>query len=195
MAYEFSGGSSFDHSDEEVGRQEIILEDGKRAYVDWDRAYEVLGTLVEAFYKKDYPYDQEWCVLPEDPKHLPDNLSLGGKEHAMFLWNVCFHMRGWNQSVVAFKHHAELYRDQPEIYDTAIAMDTDPGEIEKLLREHRLSADAKIISKAWVDNSARIQEKWQGDPRSIFEGVTTYKEAIKRVHDDNKGGGFWGFQK
>jgi len=37
-------------------------------------------------------------------------------------------------------------------------------------------------------------ERWDGDPRKIFAGVSDYDEAIGRIQNDNRGGGFKGFQ-
>jgi hypothetical protein len=185
----------FKHTDEVVGCDDITLANGKRVYIDWQKADLVFGTLFNAYQANEYPYNQDWCIIPEDPRNMPESMPLGGKEHAMFLWNSCFHMRGWNESVTAMKKHANLYDIHPELYDAEQTANMDPLTVEAILLEHGPKVGAKVIAKAWVENSKRMFERYQGDPRMIFDGEVGYAEAFDRIHNDGKGGGFWGFQE
>jgi hypothetical protein len=40
-----------------------------------------------------------------------------------------------------------------------------------------------------------MKTRYGGDPRNIFDGVTTYEDSLERIKNDKKGGGFIGFQE
>ncbi len=65
-----------------------------RIVVDDEQVHEVLSTLTHAYRENLFPYNLDSVRLPHDPRHMPNNLERGGKDHAMFLWNVCYYMRG-----------------------------------------------------------------------------------------------------
>lgn len=176
---------------------EIVEHDSqsKDIVIDWERAELVLGSLLDAFEKHEFPYNQDSVRLPHDPRHLPESLPRDGKEYANFLWTVCYYMRGGIKSVAAVRALSEVYNQRPELFIPKIAMHEDPEKIALLLRESGLGYRYTQISEFWVENAKRMNERWDGDPRKIFDGVDTYEQAIERVKNDGNGGGFLGFQE
>ncbi|HUD11426.1 MAG TPA: hypothetical protein VMS08_03375 [Candidatus Saccharimonadia bacterium] len=162
---------------------------------DDERVKLVLGALMEAFRAKSYPYNLPQARVPQDPRHLPANLPLGGLDHARFLWHVCYYMRGTIKSNNAVKLLAALYTDHPDIFDFSVAAGLDKLWLGELLKQYQLGYRYNQISGFWVDNAARMLMRYDGDPRLIFTGVDTYEGAQKRIQNDKHGGGFLGFQE
>lgn len=161
--------------------------------VDKEHAYPILDTLLRAYENNEPPYNLDRVRLPHDPRHMPKTLERDTVDHAMFLFNVCYYMRGGIKSNDAVKRMASVYDDFPELFSAAYAQHVEPGEIEKILKSHGLGFQA-TVAKQWVENSARLAEQYDGDPRRIFDGVTTYEESQERIQN-RKSKGFLGFQE
>lgn len=162
--------------------------------VNPDRVHKVLSALMEAYEENEFPYNLDAVRLPHDPRHMPQNLPYGGSEHAMFLWNLCYYMRGGIKSVEAVKRLAKVYEAAPELFDSEFAAGLKPELVSGILKDFGLGFQ-ETVSKQWVENSRKLLEDWGGDPRLIFEGVGTYDEALSRIRNDGRGGGFSGFQE
>ena len=50
-------------------------------------------------------------------------------------------------------------------------------------------------ARIWVENAIRMVDRYDGDPLEIFNGVTDYTEACRRIENDKKGNGFKGFKE
>ncbi|HEV2412577.1 MAG TPA: hypothetical protein VGS28_02095 [Candidatus Saccharimonadales bacterium] len=166
----------------------------RRIVVDHERVEEVLGTLVRAYDREDYPYCLDSTRVPQDHRHMPKNLALGTKEHAMFLWTSCYYMRGGAKSVPVMQQLARVYEEAPDLFDPEIARAVPPVVIADLLEKHGLGFQ-RMVSELWVENASRLYTLYEGDPRKVFENVHTYEGASKRVKNDKRGGGFVGFQE
>ena len=77
--------------------------------VDIGKLELVLNRLMAAFDTGQYPFDKPWAKPPQIPENMPRNLTLGSKEHALFLFCLCYHMRGGIDSITAIKSLAKLY--------------------------------------------------------------------------------------
>ncbi len=173
--------------------------DAVRMVVNTERVDEVLGTLMEAYREEYYPYHLDKVRVPQDERHMPKTLELGTKEHAMFLWNVCYYMRGGTKSTFAVQMMAELYDDRPDLFDCdQFMLLKDPYEIESELKAHKLGFQ-KTVTKQWMENSWRMVLEYDGDPRNIFADIdgsdSSYDTLVGRIKNDNKGGGFMGFRE
>ncbi len=167
-------------------------------FVHERRAELVFGTLLEALAANRYPYSRDDVRVTQDHRHLPDNLPLGGIEHASFLFVLCYWMRGGIDSIAAAKELAGLYQDCPRLFDFNYAARLDPEDtafwLSQILIVHGLGFNAKLIAGYWIENAKRIVECYGGDPRRIFDGVGTYNEALARVCNRGQTG-FKGFQE
>ncbi len=159
-----------------------------------EHAFEVLDTLMDAYAQNAYPYNLDSTRLPHDPRHMPETLQLGSVDHAMFLFNVCYYMRGGIKSNDAVRRMSRVYNAHPELFDCEFAQGVDPDELAGVLTEHGLGFQ-KTVSRQWVENSRRMVERAQGDPRKLFENVDDYEQSLKVVKNDGKGNGFLGFQE
>ena len=162
--------------------------------VDYEHAYEVLDRLMLAYDQNEPPYSRESTRLPHHPSHMPETLERGGVEHAVFMFSACYYMRGGIKSNDAVKRLSKVYAQRPELFNCEIAKDVEEAEIEDILRMNGLGFQ-KDIAKQWVENAGRLHEKYDGDPRNIFEGVETYEQSQKLIQNDSKGGGFVGFKE
>lgn len=180
--------------------ESFMDEDGRQKplpiVVNHEQVEAVLGTLMSRYREGGYPYNLDTVRTPQDPRHMPETLPLGGAEHAMFLWTSCYYMRGGIKSVEAFKRLSSMYREAPELFDPHFVVDNQiPAErIAELLGRNGLGFQG-AVSSAWKTNASRLVDMYDGDPRKIFDGVTNFEEAFKRIGNDGKGGGFIGFQE
>jgi len=169
-------------------------EQAREIVVDKARVSAVLGRLVCAFENDEFPYNLDATRVPQDHRHMPETLEFGTREHAMFLWNVCYYMRGGIKSDDAVKRLAKLYDTSPELFVAAEVREKAPEDIARILKANGLGFQ-DTVARAWVTNADRMHARWDGDPRNVFDGVTTYEESLRRVKNDAKGGGFIGFQE
>ncbi|MBI2063012.1 MAG: hypothetical protein HYT61_02095 [Candidatus Yanofskybacteria bacterium] len=156
-----------------------------------------------AFDTGQYPFDKPWAKPPQIPENMPRNLTLGSKEHPLFLFCLCYHMRGGIDSITAIKSLAKLYETKPEIFVPENGMNRDPQEITGFLREVGLGFQSREIGRAWVENFKMLVRYWDSSPVKLLEGVETYEEACERIRNklvkknriENKNSGFLGFQE
>lgn len=185
----------------------LALIDGKGHAIvpNFARIDEVLMTLLDSYSRKLYPYNLDSTRVPQDPRHMPRRpeftklIEERSEEDCIKLANFwfidCYYMRGVNDSNDMTINLATLYEDHPEIFDPHHAMTMNPADIEKLILEYHMPVQHAQISKFWVENARRMVERYDGDPRKIFENFGSYDELVDRVRNDGKGGGFQGFQK
>jgi len=175
---------------------EALPYSGERAVpiVHKEHAYAILDTLMDAYQNEEYPYSLESTRTPHDPRHMPTTLERGGVDHAMFLFNVCYYMRGGIKSNDAVKRLSKVYDEWPELFNCEEAQYFDEETIVQILSAHGLGFQ-KTVAKQWVENSRRMLELYDGDPRNIFDGVTTYEDSQDKVQNDGKGNGFLGFKE
>lgn len=166
--------------------------------VNQDRVDAVLDTLMGAYTSEHYPYYLESVRVPQDERHMPKKLERGTKDHAMFFWNVCYYMRGGTKSTFALQQIASLYNDRPDLFDCEQISDASHEDIEHELSAHKLGFQ-KTVARQWKENAQRMSERYDGDPRNIFAGLTVhespYEELVRRTKNDTKGGGFMGFRE
>jgi hypothetical protein len=180
------------------GRERDTLFPNRWISIDWDQTERVLGTLLERFEAEGFPYNNPNVRLPQDPRHMPETLPLGGVEHAMFLWSVCYYMRGGIRSNDAVRMLSTVYDAHPDFFVAGSVQDVEPEVVAGVLESHGLGFQHKNIGRYWVDNAKMLTELYDGDPRQIFDGVTDYSECLERIQNRGSGRnrrGFYGFQE
>ncbi|MDB5160078.1 MAG: hypothetical protein JWO99_341 [Candidatus Saccharibacteria bacterium] len=169
--------------------------------VDKEHAYPILDELLRAYANNEAPYNLDRVRLPHDPRHMPETLEYGSRDHAMFLFNVCYYMRGGIKSNDAVKRMSAVYDDHPALFDPeyvrGLSMSEDMEgilnqEIQGVLKAHGLGFQATVAGQ-WIENSWRMKE-YEDDPRNIFNGVTTYEQSQELIQN-KKNKGFIGFQE
>lgn len=161
--------------------------------VNHDQVDRVLGTLMAAYEANSLPYSLDRVRVPHDPRHMPPSLERGTKEHAMFLFNVCYYMRGGIKSNDAVKRMSQVYEAWPELFNCEEAQYFDEETLVDILKSHGLGFHGSVPGQ-WIKNSRRMQELYDGDPRQLFDGVSTYEKAQERLQNRGKKG-FLGFQE
>ncbi len=172
-------------------------------HVNWDRAEEVFGILVQAVKNKTYPYNR--AELPQLAKNLPKSLVWGSYEHALFLFAVCYYMRGGIQSDTAILSMTSLYEKNrdiffPQYFRNDTSEETTIEYIKTELHSARLNYAAIEVSRFWVLNAKKLNKFWDSDPRNLFKGTTTYDELCTRIMRKGKDSaeksfGFYGFRE
>jgi hypothetical protein len=162
--------------------------------IDRKKAERIFWRLLDAYRRKEPPYDQPDAIPPQVRENIPASLIWGSREHALFLFAVCYWMRGGIKSNTAIRQLARLYDTTPQIFLPEHA----PFLVEDILatafRSVGLGFNADEIAGMWRENLIKIAARWEGDPRNIFHGISTYEEACERIQ--NKGGeGFRSFQE
>lgn len=176
---------------------------GPRVIPHFDKIDAVFTTLLDSYDRNLYPFNLDSTRVPQDPRHMPRNLSLNIEtcteeqkiKLASFWFADCYYMRAMNDSNDMTINLAKLHEDHPELFDFSIAAAQSPETIEKTLLQYHLPVNRVQISYAWVENARRMMERYDGDPRKIFDDFGTYNELVSRTANDKKGSGFVGFQK
>jgi len=158
-----------------------------------DHAYPLLDRLLDAYGRSEPPYNLDSVRLPHDPRHMPETLEQGSVDHAVFLFNVCYYMRGGIKSNDAVKRMAKVYDNHPELFNCAYAQSYDAPALETILKNHGLGFQG-TVARQWIENARRLQERYEGDPRNIFDGVSTYEQSQELIQN-RSGKGFVGFQE
>ncbi|NTV44512.1 MAG: hypothetical protein HGA67_02325 [Candidatus Yonathbacteria bacterium] len=162
--------------------------------VDKTKAELVFARLLDAYFHKEYPFNLPEAIPPQVPENLPKSFRIGTREHALFLFKVCYWMRGGIKSNTAIKQLAKLYHADPKIFLPESESMIVEEELIQKLKDVGLGFNADEIASAWKKNLRTIGEKWQGDPRSLFADIVTYEEACERIQN-RRGNGFHGFQE
>lgn len=170
------------------------IEGEKGIVINWDRSRAVLGRIMDAYRNGDFPYNQDATRLPQDPRHMPSTLEMGTKEHAMYLFTTCLYMRGGIRSDEAFRKLSTIYDKEPGLFVAEEAAAIEPATIAQVLTLNGLGF-ARRNSEFWVENSTRLKNRWDGDPRNIYKEVQGYEDCLVHIANDQKGGGFKGFQE
>lgn len=175
-------------------KSEILPSNGNKLHVTVNKghAYPILDRLLGAYTTNQPPYNLDRVRLPQDPRHMPKTLEYGSVDHAMFMFNVCYYMRGGIKSNDAVKRMSNIYDDYPELFNCDYTRTFDAVELENILGRYGLGFQ-KTVSKQWIENSRRMQDDYEGDPRNIFTGVNTYEQSQELIKNQN-GNGFIGFQ-
>lgn len=162
--------------------------------INYEKAFEVLDRLMAAYRAQAFPYDQDRVRVPQDPRHMPQTLEYGSTDHAMFLFNSCYYMRGGIKSNRAFVCLSRVYDAHPELFNCETASTIPVEYIEQILTENGLGFQ-KTVAAQWVENSRRMHELYDGDPRKIFDDVDSYNKSLEKIQNKGKGTGFIGFQE
>lgn len=144
--------------------------------IDHDRARRVFDCLVSALRRGRYPYNI--AQLPQDL--LPEDIRKEPLRHAQFLFYTCHFMRGAIDSTHAIRQLVALWYESSWVFEPERVAQWDTQDVRAHL-VRALDYHLDEIAGFWVENSRRLLDKWQGDPRRIFVGVKTGREAIRRI--------------
>jgi hypothetical protein len=169
--------------------------------VDYERAKQVFGTLLDAEERKLPPYDK---IAVQSASNLPKDLEWGGSEHALLIWQFCAYMRGKINSATAIQSMSRLWEKDrsifnPDRFGSAKDEKAEALYVQGLLESTKLRFNAEEISRHWVFNSRKLHKYWKGTPTSFYEEAKTYDELCviligKKKNDSGSPNGFLGFQ-
>lgn len=167
-----------------------------RVVIDWPRVDAVLVPLVLAYREKTYPFSLPDVHPPQIDANLPKTLVRGSRDHALWLFKLCYYMRGGVDSNTAAKLMARLYDEHaPALFDPRRAMELSPPIIAAILRSYGLGINSEQHGRFWVANSAELVKYWKGNPVNVLLDVTDYEVACKRIIRNGDNRGFHGFRE
>ncbi len=161
--------------------------------LDYARACTVLPRLLAAYRAKAYPYFLPQAVPPQANGNMPAVFPTP-VDKALFLFHLCYYMRGGILSHVATQRMRDIYHKHPALFDPFAAQTLEPSRITRVLRRHGLGYKAKEIGQHWVENARRLVTRVDGNPLRHFEGVTSYDDACLALQN-RAGQGYLGFQE
>ncbi|WKZ26956.1 MAG: hypothetical protein QY311_02350 [Candidatus Paceibacterota bacterium] len=174
-----------------------------RIVVDREHGARILTTLMRAFREKSFPFTLKKALPPQIPENLPRGGFADNRDHACYLFALCFYMRGGITSDRAAQSLSRIYEVRPELVRPEVVSTCDPVEIRDILARNGLNFNSEEISSFWVENFRRLRDHWDADPRTLMNGVTTFEEACLRIQNKKKKArayephhhGFLGFQE
>ena len=169
--------------------------------LDWERGRLVVARALSAFKNGEYPYQGRF--LPQDL--IPPTIREDPLRTAQLLFYSCHYMRGTIKSHYAVRAVTTLCLHRDDLFDPARAR---LASHEDLTRELGSVLPYKLgeIPRSWIENSTRVHEHWDGDPRNIFAEVRNSLDLYRYVANDEttpgvargshpRERGFLGFQK
>ncbi len=162
--------------------------------IDRVKAGAIYSRLLDAYFRKEYPYDQSKATPPQIRENIPQLIEWGSREHALFLFAVCYWMRGGIKSHTAIRQLAELYNAENAIFLPESETTLTAEGLSASFRSVGLGFNADEIGGIWKENLKKLTDLWNGDPRTIFSNISTYEEACDRIQN-KKGNGFRSFQE
>jgi hypothetical protein len=145
--------------------------------VNQEIADQVFGRLLHSYRSKKYPYNLPAAVPPQIPENLPKSFKRGSREHAMFLFTLCYWMRGGIESSTATKQLTRLYNADSSIFLPESEPQLVASDLTERFKAVGLGFNAEQTGEIWKENLARIASRWNGDPRNILADVVTYEDA------------------
>lgn len=146
--------------------------------------------LLSARAKKLPPYHKP---LVQDAHNLPQGLTLGSREHALYLFFLCIYMKGGINSEVAIVQLSKLYIDCPEIFMPESLHGLEVYEIEwviewlgQTLSHYGLGSNVEDSKKSWVWNSVKLARFWNCDPRLLFSEAEQNADIAWQSYDAAK---------
>jgi len=172
-------------------------------HTDIGVAYRLFARLIHAWEKKLPPYDTVESV--QGPKILPSTLEWGSTDHARFLFNTCYYMRGKIDSGTAIISLGKLFMAESWLFepDTFRGLNGNTesleAEIRELLQKNGLGFSAEETSQFWVYNFRKLALHWNGDPSQFYKEAIDYDDLCRILfHKKNTGAnsrnGFFGFR-
>ncbi|MDB5264919.1 MAG: hypothetical protein JWN64_490 [Parcubacteria group bacterium] len=172
-------------------------------HIDWSQAEIVCGQLLAALRNKQYPYGEDWA-LPQT--FIPKEIRQDPLLWARFLFYICHYMRGTIKSDHAVRQLVRVWEEHPEYFDPfSVVNSVSQQELQDVLGA-KIPYKKEEIAHFWYENSCRLVQFWQGDPRTIFDEVTSAADMYERITNkrirgkkpetaDHFGWGFLGFQE
>lgn len=171
----------------------------------YKRAELIFDTLIQTLKEKRFPYNKKLVLVSES---IFKHFSPGSKEHALFLFCVCYYMRGGIKSATAITSLSKVYKQHPDLFVPEYFDDINTKEAEveaestitHILQENGLAYNATVIPKHWIKNFQKIYRFWEGNPVNLLKRVGSYTKACRVIANKGRNSsknpnGFYGFQE
>lgn len=160
--------------------EKFLKEVRMHTHIRWKRARTTVQLAIEAYRKREYPYQNQF--LPQDI--LPPDIRQNPLLTARILFYSCHYMRGTIKSDYAMRCMVRLYREHPHFFDPGIIKDAPLEEIRETLGA-LLPYKVTEVALSWKENSRRLFLHWHGDPRNIFSVAKCPEDMYRFVTNRN----------
>lgn len=154
-----------------------------RIYLQPQRIEEELDLLITRLRENDFPYNSPYALLPQRDNNITPKLERGSVEHAMFLFCLCYYMRGGIRSDQATRCLSQLYKRRPGLFNAEKAANASPQSIRGSLVRVKLSYMKQHTPIYWIENAKLLCELYDGDPRKIYAGTDSWDEICLRIQN------------
>ncbi len=141
-------------------------------------------TLIDRFKKDEYPFDRS--KPPQEEENMPKTLPRGGAEHALFLFCVCYYMRGGIESDTALASLGVMYDLHPELFVPAHFIHEEEAVLAEKIRvalvEVGLNFRSNSLGKHWVQAFRKFHYFWGGNPLNLFREFTDKEKGFFSPH-------------
>lgn len=146
-------------------------------HIDKPRARKVFALMLAQYQARQHPFLSLQTDRPQH--HVPASLSEDPLQLARFLFYLCLYMRGGIDSVHAAKQLSLVYGQHPWLFTSEVLV----------LGEEDIAATVapyiplfrERIGRFWLHNARVLWERYDGDPRLIFDGVKSAPESYYRT--------------
>jgi len=150
---------------------------------DIERASQIVKDIYNSYNKKEWVFANLMNVEESFPETMKDE-----KEKALFT----FYMVALDyamKSTILYDGARRLYKEKPEFFNPEFLEKQNVENLSKILREYLKPRYPNEAAKRWISISKLLLEKYQGDPRKIFERVDDSIEVMNRIREFRGFGG------
>lgn len=145
--------------------------------IDHDRARKVFDTLIQVLRGHHYPFE-DGINVPQQESNMPRRLEQGSRAHALFLFWVCYYMRGAIKSDVAFIAMSKLYDADPNFFEPRLVRQRTIRGIQRSLSSVRLNFGITQVPHFLRRNAEKLHRHWQSNPLELFRRAKSYDELV-----------------
>jgi hypothetical protein len=163
-------------------------------YGDKRQAKKVFDLMISRLAEKGVPYNT--AHVPQANQFLPSNLTLGTRQHAVFLFLVCLWMRGGVESDTATDFLKDLHENRPELFNPFLFQEGGSPKtkeqiemVKEALIAFKLGQRVEENAPGWVYNMRKLARFWKGDPRELMRDTPRFHILAKRIMSHKKGDG------
>jgi hypothetical protein len=161
-------------------------------------ALEVFGILDRTWREKIGIFKDAVLALPQNRYSIKKSFPLlSDRDFANWFFFLALPMRGGIKSDYATKLWLQIISKYPSlIHIETVVRDWPPKRIIKTLQEFNANYQDKQHAENWYNNAKNLLERWEGDIRNVFEGISNFEEVFARVdYKSNPKTGFRGMRR
>ncbi|MCD6478190.1 MAG: hypothetical protein J7K87_04265 [Candidatus Aenigmarchaeota archaeon] len=86
-----------------------------------------------------------------------------------------------NESGLLYVNGLKLFEEDKDFFDPRRILKKEENELSKVINHSLGSRGPESVARAWIENSKKLVEEYDGDPKNIFHYGMHPREAFRRV--------------